>query len=189
MIPGWLIGRLADEDADAVARLAGGVVATLAAYAACGFLAVELGLRVATSVVAVPLLVVVLAASLLGATAPRVARAPLAPMVGALALGLAALLGAWATHQALPAVPVEGAFSIEAAHAFASPKGVVVTVTVTRVRTEEPTQLQTLHRVRPRGYGPHPVGPDLRSDAKHLSLVGRTGVLRSSGSRRRTTPS
>lgn len=141
VIPGWLVGRLADEDGDAIARLVGGTVATLAVVAATSFAAYELGLRVATTVVAVPLLVLVVAAALLGATGPPVRRAPLAPIAAALGLGVAALLGAMVTHLALPAVPVEPAFSIEAARAVVSPSEVRVTVTVTRVRTDEPTDL------------------------------------------------
>jgi len=141
VIPGWLVGRLADEDGDAIARLVGGTIATLAVVAASSFAAYELGLRVATAVVAVPLLVLVAAAALLGVGAPPVRRAPLAPIAAALALGLAALLGAMVTHLALPATPVQPAFSIEAARAVVSHSQVRVTVTVTRVRTVEPTDL------------------------------------------------
>lgn len=141
VIPAWLVGRLVDEDSDAIARVTGGVIATLSVYALSGFVAFELGLRVAEAVFAVPLLVLVAAAALLGSAAPRVSRAPLAPLGGALVLGLAALVGAWATHLALPSVPVQGAFSIEAAHAVVSPSGVAVTVTVTRVRTDDPLAL------------------------------------------------
>ncbi|HEV3211863.1 MAG TPA: hypothetical protein VGZ03_00565 [Acidimicrobiales bacterium] len=141
VIPGWLVGRLADEDADALSRQLGGTVVTLAVLAVCGFAAATWSLRVATAAVAVPLLVLVAIAALLGTAAPGIRRAPLAPLVGALALGATALLGAMGTHLALPAAPVEPAFSIEAAHAVVSPTRVVVTVTVTRVRTDEPTQL------------------------------------------------
>jgi hypothetical protein len=142
VVPGWLVGRLADEEGDAIARLVGGTVATVAICAVCGFVGFELGLRVATAVIAVPLLVLVVAAALLGMTGPAAPRAPLGPLVAALGLGAVALLGALGTHLVLPAVPVEPAFSIEAAHAVASPSGVTVTVTVARVHTEEPTQLQ-----------------------------------------------
>lgn len=141
VIPGWIVGRLADEDGDAIMRLAGGTVATLAVVALCGFVASMHGLRVATAVVATPLLVLVAVFALLGVAGPSVRRAPLAPLLGALALGLAGLLGAMVAHLVLPAVPVEPAFSIEAARAVVSPTRVVVTVTVTRVRTVEPTQL------------------------------------------------
>lgn len=141
VVPGWLVGRLADEDADAVSRIAGGTVVTLAVCALCGFVAFEHGLRVATAVFAVPLLIVVAVAALLGTTAPRVPRASLAPVAGAFVLGLSALLGAWGTHLALPAVPAERAFSIEAQRAVVSPNGVFVTVTVTRVRTANPLAL------------------------------------------------
>ncbi len=142
VIPGWLVGRLADEDGDAIGRLVGGIVATLAILALCGFASFELGLRVATAVFAVPLLVLVAAATLIGMVRPVRPRAPLAPLLVALGFGAAALLGAYGTHLALPAVPAEPAFSIEAAGVVASPKGVTLTVTVARVHTEEPTQLQ-----------------------------------------------
>ncbi|HEV3329207.1 MAG TPA: hypothetical protein VGZ33_07400 [Acidimicrobiales bacterium] len=141
VVPAWLVGRLADEDSDAIARAAGGVVATLALCALCGFVSFELGLRVATAVFAVPLLVLVAAAALLGSTSPRVSRAPLAPLAGALVLGVVALLGALGTHLALPAVPVQGAFSIRATQASASASDVYVRVTVTRVRTDDPLAL------------------------------------------------
>lgn len=141
VIPAWLVGRLADEDSDAIGRAAGGVVATLAVCAVCGFVAFELGLRVATAVFEVPLLVLVAAAALLGSTLPRVRRAPLAPLAGALVLGIVALLGAWGTHLVLPAVPVQGAFSIRATHADASASDVFVRVTVTRVHTDDPLGL------------------------------------------------
>lgn len=141
VLPGWLVGRLADEEGDAIARIVGGTVVTLGVCALCGFCAFELDLRVATAVFAVPLLVLVAVAALVGMAAPRVPRAPLAPLVAAVGLGAAALLGAWGTHLALPAVPVEPAFSIGAGTAIASPKGVAVTVTVTQMRTEEPTEL------------------------------------------------
>jgi len=141
VVPGWLVGRVADEEGDAIARIVGGTVVTLGVCALCGFCAFELGLRVATAVFAVPLLVLVAAAALLGMAAPRAPRASLTPLLAALCLGAAALLGAWGTHRALPAVPVEPAFSIEAARAMASPRGVTVTVTVTQVRTDEPTEL------------------------------------------------
>ncbi len=142
VIPGWLVGRLADEDGDAISRVVGGTIATLAICALCGYVASEHGLRVASAVFAVPLLVLVTVAALVGTTGQAVLRAPLAPLLAALGLGTVALLGALGTHLALPAVPIEPAFSIEAAHAVASPEGVVVTVTVTRVHTVEPTQLQ-----------------------------------------------
>jgi hypothetical protein len=141
VIPGWLVGRLADEEGDAIARLVGGAVVTLGVVALCGFCAFELGLRVAVAVVAVPLLVLVAVAGLAGTAAPRTPRAPLAPLLGALGLGAAALLGAWGAHHQLPAVPIERAFSIEAGRAIASPRGVTVTVTVAQVRTDEPTEL------------------------------------------------
>jgi hypothetical protein len=141
VVPGWLVGRVADEEGDAVARIVGGTVVTLGVCALCGFGAFELGLRVATAVFAVPLLVLVAVAALLGMAAPRAPRASLTPLLAALGLGAAALFGAWGTHLALPAVPVEPAFSIEAGRAVASPKGVTVTVTVTQVRTDEPTEL------------------------------------------------
>ncbi len=141
-IPAWLVGRLVDEDGDAIGRAVGGMVATLAVCALSGFVAFELHLRVATAVFAVPLLVLVAAAALLGSTAPRVRRAPFAPLLVAVVLGAVALLGAMGAHLVLPAAPVEPAFSIEAATATASRTGVTVTVTVARVHTEEPTQLQ-----------------------------------------------
>jgi hypothetical protein len=141
VIPGWLIGRLADEEGDAIGRLIGGIVVTISVLAVCGYVASEHGLRVATAVFAVPLLVLVAITMGLGATGPPVRRAPLAPLLAALALGGAALTGALVTHLVLPAVPIEAAFSIEAAHAVASPSGVVVTVTVTQVHTTEPSQL------------------------------------------------
>ena len=47
-------------------------------------------------------------------------------------------------------MPIESAFSIEAAHAVASPSGVVVTVTVTQVHTTEPTQLSVYVAITPR---------------------------------------
>lgn len=150
-VPSWLVGRLVDDDRDAIGRAMGGVIATLAVCALCGFVAYELGLRVATAVFAIPLLVLVAATALLGSTAPTVRRAPLAPLLAALGLGTVALLGALGTHLLLPATPVEPAFSIEAASAVASRTAVVVTVTVTRVHTEEPTQLQLfvgMHLVR-----------------------------------------
>jgi hypothetical protein len=140
VLPGWLVGRLVDEDGEAIARLVGGTVATLGVLALSGFLAFELGLRVATAVVAVPLLVLVALSTLLGAASPR-PRAPLSPLLGALALGTVALLGAMGTHLVLPATPIESAFSIQAAQAVVSPTRVVVTVTVARVRTVEPTNL------------------------------------------------
>jgi hypothetical protein len=141
VIPAWLVGRLADEDSDAIGRVAGGVVATLSVCALCGFAAFELGLRVATAVFAVPLLILVAATALLGSTSPRVHRAPLAPLACALALGVVALLGAWGTHFALPTAPVQGAFSIRATQAAASASDVFVPVTVTRVRTDNPLAL------------------------------------------------
>jgi len=70
VVPGWLVGRLVDEDGDAIARLAGGTVATLGVIALSGFLAVELGVRVATAAVAIPLLVLVAIAAVLGASGP-----------------------------------------------------------------------------------------------------------------------
>lgn len=142
VVPGWLVGRLVDEDGDAIARLAGGTVATLGVIALSGFLAVELGVRVAIAAVAIPLLVLVAIAAVLGASGPSVRRAPLGPLLVALGLGAVALLGAWGTHLALPAVPVEPAFSIQATRALVSPTRVEVTVTVTRVRTDEPTELK-----------------------------------------------
>jgi len=148
VIPGWLIGRLADEEGDAIGRLLGGTVATLAVVALCGFAAFELGLRVATAVFAVPLLVVVAIVVLLNMAGPRAPRAPLGPLVAALGLGAAALLGALGVHLALPAVPIEPAFSIASARAVASPTGVVVTVTVHQVHTDEPTQLSVYVGVR-----------------------------------------
>ena len=141
VLPGWLVGRLVDEEADAIVRLAGGTVATLAVVAASGFVAFELGLRVATAVVAVPLLVVVAVAALLGALRPGTRRAPLGPPVAALALGAATLLGAMGVHLMLPAPPIQPAFSIEATAAVVSPSRVAVPVTVTRVATGEPTTL------------------------------------------------
>jgi hypothetical protein len=140
-LPGWLVGRLADEEGDPITRGVGGVVVTLAVCAVCGFVAAELGLRVATAVFAVPLLVLVAVAAVLGSTGPRVTRAPLLPLGAAGVVGVAALVGAWGTHLALPAPPVEPAFSIEAATAVASTTDVVVTVTVTRVRTDAPQVL------------------------------------------------
>jgi hypothetical protein len=142
VVPGWLVGRLADEEGDAIGRLVGGTVATLTVCALSGFVAFEHGLRVSAEVFAVPLLVLVAVTAVLGVARPAAPRAPVAPLLAALGLGAAALLGALGTHLALPKVPVEPAFSIEAAHAVASPTGVVVTVTVTRVHTVEPTQLQ-----------------------------------------------
>jgi hypothetical protein len=142
MIPGWLVGRLADEDSDAVARLVGGMVATLAICAVCAYVGSEHGIRVATAVFAVPLLAIVAVATLLGLKGSKVPRAPLTPLLAALVFGAVALLGALGAHLVLPAVPIEAAFSIESAHAVVSTEDVVVRVTVTRVHTEEPTQLQ-----------------------------------------------
>jgi hypothetical protein len=140
IVPGWLVGRVVDEDGDAIVRLVGGTVVTLAVLAVCGFLTYELGLHVATAAVAVPLLCLVALATLLGAAEPR-PRAPLGPLAAALGLGAVALLGSMGAHLALPAVPVEPAFSIESAVAVVSPSRVQVTVTVARVRTVEPTDL------------------------------------------------
>ena len=141
VIPGWLVGRLADEDGDAITRAVGGLVATLSVCALSGFVAYEAGLRVAAAVIAVPLLVLVAVAAVLGVTGGRVPRAPLAPLAVACGIGAAALAGAWGTHLALPATPVQAAFSIEAGTVDASPGGFVVTVTVARVRTSKPSQL------------------------------------------------
>lgn len=151
VVPAWLVGRLVDEDSDAIGRLTGGVIATLSVCALCGFVAFETGLRVATAVFAVPLLVLIATAALIGSTSPRVSRAPLAPLAGALALGLAALVGAWGTHLALPAPPVQAAFSIEAQSAIVSPGGVSVSVTVTRVRTDGPLALALWIGTMPQG--------------------------------------
>jgi hypothetical protein len=148
VVPGWLVGRLADEEGDAVGRLVGGTVATLGVLALCGFSSSELGLRVGTAVFAVPLLVVVAVVAVLNGVGPRAPRAPLAPLLAGLALGAAALLGALGTHLALPAAPIEPAFSIAATHVVASPSGVLVTVTVHQVHTDEPTELSVYVGVR-----------------------------------------
>jgi hypothetical protein len=139
--PGWLVTRLADEEGDWITRAAGGAIATLGVCAICGFVAFELGLRVATAVFAVPLCVLVVAASLTGAARPRAARAPLGGIAVAAAIGVAALAGALVTHLVLPQVPVERAFSIESARAYVTPGVVTVRVTVARVRTEFPRLL------------------------------------------------
>jgi hypothetical protein len=147
-IPGWLIGRLTDEEGDAIGRLLGGTVATLAVVALCGFASFELGLRVATAAFAVPLLIVFAIVAVLTTAHPRAPRARLWPLLAALGLGAATLLGALGVHLVLPAVPIEPAFSIAAPRVVASPSGVVVTVTVHQVHTHEPTELSVYVGVR-----------------------------------------
>lgn len=140
VVPGWLIGRLVDEDGDAIARLISGMTVTLAVSALFGFLAFELGLRLATVAYAVPLLALIAVLTVLGKAGPA-PKAALAPLGLAALLGVAALTGAWVTHLSLPAVPIEPAVSLEAATATASPHGVVVNVSVVHVHSSEPSVL------------------------------------------------
>lgn len=141
VLPGWLVGRLVDDDGDAVARLVVGAVITLATCVAFAFLATTASLRVATWVAAVPLFVVLAGATALGVRVER-PRACLAPLATAGLLGLAALGGAWVTHLALTSVPVEPSFTIEAPVAVVSPRAATVDVTVTRVRSSAPSELE-----------------------------------------------
>ncbi len=140
VLPGWLVGRLVDDDGDAVARLVVGAVITLATCVGFAFVASTASLRVATWVAAVPLLVVLGGATAIGVRVER-PRARLAPLAMAGLLGLAALGGASVTHLALPSVPVEPSFTIEAPVAFVSPRAAIVDVTVTRVRSSAPSEL------------------------------------------------
>ncbi len=141
VVPGWLVGRLVDDEGDALVRVVGGGVATIAACALLGFLAAELGLRVGVGVYAVVLAVIVVAAAVLGLVGPPRPSAHLGALAAAGLLGVAALGGAFVTHLALPATPVEAAFSLEASTAIATPRSVTVTVTVSRVRSSGPTAL------------------------------------------------
>lgn len=111
VIPGWLIVRRVTERDDWNVRLFGGLLVSVATYIVVSCVAYGLHVRVTAAVVVIPAVVM----GLVLACLPRSPAGGTLDMRGpflAIVLSAAAILGVVVTHLAIPAVPVESAYSL-----------------------------------------------------------------------------
>jgi hypothetical protein len=140
VVPGGLIVRQSDEDGDWVVRLFAGALVSACAYILFGFVAYEMGLRIASVEYVVPAVIIGVFALVLGGPGSS-STVRLASVAVAALLSLTAVAGALITHLALSAAPVEAAYAIATSKVAVTPTSVQATVTVNRVGTEHPQVL------------------------------------------------